>query len=54
MAPDEKTGIVLVAYGSLESQARGTYEKIKYAYEQAFPGTSVVLAFTSDTIRRRL
>jgi sirohydrochlorin cobaltochelatase len=54
MALVEKMGIVLAAYGSLDSQARGTYEKIKSTYEQAFPGTSVVLAFTSDTIRRRL
>ena len=49
-----KMGIVLAAYGSFDLQARGTYEKIKSAYEQAFPGTFVLLAFTSDTIRRRL
>jgi len=54
MASVEKTGIILAAYGSLDSQARWTYEKIKSAYEEAFPGTSVVLAFTSDIIRRRL
>ena len=54
MASVEKTGIILAAYGSLDSQARWTYEKIKSTYEEAFPGTSVVLAFTSDTIRRRL
>ena len=49
-----KMGIVLVSYGSLNSQARETYEKIRSDYVKAFPGADVRLAFTSDIIRRVL
>jgi sirohydrochlorin cobaltochelatase len=54
MSPDEKMGIVLVSYGSLNSKARETYEKIRSDYVKAFPGADVRLAFTSDFIRRML
>ena len=54
MSPDEKMGIVLVSYGSLNSHAWGTYEKIRSDYVKAFPGADVRLAFTSDFIRRVL
>jgi sirohydrochlorin cobaltochelatase len=54
MSPDEKMGIALVAYGTLNSQARKTYAKIRSDYVKAFPGADVRLAFTSDFIRRVL
>ena len=54
MSPDEKMGIVLVSYGSLNSHAWETYEKIRFDYVKAFPGADVRLAFTSDFIRRVL
>ena len=54
MSPDETIGIALVSYGSLNSQAWKTYEKIRSDYVKAFPGADVRLAFTSDSIRRVL
>ena len=54
MSPEEKMGIVLVSYGSLNSQAWATYEKIRSDYVKAFPGADVLIAFTSDFIRRVL
>jgi sirohydrochlorin cobaltochelatase len=54
MSPDEKIGIALVTYGTLNSQAWKTYEKIRSDYVKAFPGADVRLAFTSDFIRRML
>ena len=54
MSPDEKIGIALVTYGTLNSQAWKTYEKIRSDYVMAFPGADVRLAFTSDFIRRVL
>ena len=50
MSPDEKMGIVLVSYGSLNSQAWKTYEKIRSYYVKSFPSADVRLAFTSDFI----
>ena len=54
MSIDENMGIVLVSYGSLNSHAWMTYEKIRSDYVKAFPGANVRLAFTSDFIRRVL
>lgn len=54
MSSCEKMGIALVSYGSLNSKARKTYEKIRFSYVEAFPGADVRLAFTSDFIRRAL
>ena len=54
MSSYEKMGIALVSYGSLNSHAWKTYEKIKSDYVEAFPGADVRLAFTSDFIRRAL
>ncbi len=54
MSPDEKIGIALVTYGTLNSQAWNTYEKIRSDYVKAFPGADVRLAFTSDFIKRVL
>jgi sirohydrochlorin cobaltochelatase len=54
MQLDEDMGIVLVSYGSLNSNAWKTYEKIRSDYVKAFPGADVRLAFTSDYIRRML
>lgn len=46
--------ILLAAFGSLEPQARATYENIKTFYEREFPDSEVRIAFTSGFIRRRL
>ncbi len=54
MSHDETIGIALVSYGSLNSQAWKTYEKIRSDYVKAFPDADVRLAFTSDSIRRVL
>jgi sirohydrochlorin cobaltochelatase len=54
MLLDKKMGIVLVSYGTLNSQAHKTYEKIRSDYVKAFPGVDVRIAFTSDFIRRVL
>jgi len=54
MLLDEDMGIVLVSYGTLNSNAWKTYEKIRSDYVKAFPGADVRLAFTSDFIRQML
>ncbi len=46
--------IILVAYGSLQSQAMDTYASIKKHYEAEFPGSDVRLALTSEHIRQRI
>lgn len=50
----EDIGISLTAYGSLNLQAIHSYEKIKSAYNQAFPEAGIQLAFTSEFVRRKL
>ncbi len=52
--PPENPAILLAAYGSPEPRALATYEAIRQRYQQAFPGSEVRLAFTSDLMRRRL
>ncbi len=43
--------IILAAYGSAYPGALATYDRIKTAYERAFPGSRVLLAFTSQAMR---
>jgi sirohydrochlorin cobaltochelatase len=50
----DKPGIVLAPYGTLYPQALATYDRIRAAYERAFPGSPVRLAFTSRLMIRRL
>lgn len=50
----EDIGISLVAYGSLNPQAIHSYKKIRSAYNLAFPGADIQLAFTSDFVRHKL
>lgn len=50
----EKPAIVLAPYGSLSPRALATYERIRVAYERAFPGSRVRLAFTSRLMIKRL
>ena len=52
--PAKNPAIVLAAYGSAYPGALATYDRIKAAYEQAFPGSPVRLAFTSHAMRIRL
>ena len=50
----EKTGMVLVPYGSASPRAMATYEKIIARYRKDFPGMPVLLAFTSRLMIKRL
>ncbi|MDF0593776.1 sirohydrochlorin cobaltochelatase [Methanotrichaceae archaeon M04Ac] len=54
MSADEPPAIVLVAYGSLDFEARKTYEKIRAVYRREFEAPAVKIAFTAGFIRRRL
>ncbi len=54
MEADEPPAIVLMAYGSLDPEARKTYRSIRTVYKREFPGSEVVIAFTSEFIRRKL
>lgn len=54
MSADEPPAIVLVAYGSLDLEARKTYEKIRAVYRREFEAPAVEIAFTAGFIRRRL
>ena len=50
----EKTGMLLVPYGSASSRAMATYEKILALYRKDFPEMPVLLAFTSRLMIKRL
>ena len=50
----EKPAIILAPYGSLSPRALATYEQIRAAYEREFPGSQVLLAFTSQLMIKRL
>ena len=50
----DKPAIVLAPYGSLSPRALATYERIRAAYEREFPGSQVLLAFTSQLMIKRL
>jgi len=54
MESQDSLAIVLVAYGSLDPEARKTYRKIRTAYRREFPGSEVEIAFTADFIRRKI
>ncbi len=54
LSADEPPTIVLVAYGSLDFEARKTYEKIRAVYRREFEAPAVEIAFTAGFIRRRL
>lgn len=54
MSAQEPPAIVLVAYGSLDPEARGTYERIRAAFRREFPESEVRIAFTADFIRRKI
>ncbi len=50
----DKTGILLVAFGTSVPEAATTLDHIRAAYEKAFPGCPVVMAYTSRIIRNKL
>ncbi|HPE63276.1 MAG TPA: sirohydrochlorin cobaltochelatase [Methanothrix sp.] len=54
MTPQKPPAIVLVAFGSLDPEARKTYGNIRATYQQKFPGSTVRIAFTAGFIRRIL
>jgi sirohydrochlorin cobaltochelatase len=50
----ERPAIVIAPYGSLSPRALVTYDRIWKAYEHEFPGSQVMLAFTSQLMIKRL
>ncbi|HOV83169.1 MAG TPA: sirohydrochlorin cobaltochelatase, partial [Methanothrix sp.] len=54
MTSGEKTGVLLVPYGSASARAMSTYEKIMARYRKDLPGMAVLLAFTSPLMIKRL
>lgn len=54
MPAHDNPGIVLAPYGTLYPPALATYDRLRAAYEQAFPGSPVRLAFTSRLMIKRL
>ena len=54
MTLQELPGIVLAPYGTLFSSALATYDQIQKAYERIFPGSRVLLAFTSHLMIKKL
>ncbi len=53
-APEKKTGILLVAFGSSEESAQVSFENIDRKVNQDFPGIPVQWAYTSHVIRKKL
>ncbi len=49
-----KEGILLVAFGTSEPDARGAIQRIVDGVKKAFPGADVRLSFTSNIIRRKV
>lgn len=52
--PSSGSAVVLAAFGSVEPRAIDTYRHIASQYRREFPDREVVIAFTSDSIRRHL
>lgn len=50
----EKTGILVVSFGTSMPEARGAIDSLVNAAKAAFPETEVRLAFTSNIIRRKI
>lgn len=50
----EKTGIVLVAFGTTVPEARAAYDAIERRVGAAFPGTPLRWAYTSAAVRGKL
>lgn len=50
----EKTGVLLVAFGTSVPEAKKAFDNIDAAYKKAFPGSPIVWAFTSQIIRKKL
>lgn len=50
----QKTGVLLVPYGSASARAMATYEKILARYRKDLPGMAILLAFTSPLMIKRL
>jgi len=54
MALHQKTGILLVAFGSRRADARAAMANIDREVNEAFPGTELFWAFTSGIVRGKL
>jgi sirohydrochlorin cobaltochelatase len=52
--PEEKKGILLVAFGTSVPEAKGAIESLVSAAKTAHPEAEVRLAYTSNIIRRKL
>lgn len=53
-APEKKTGILLVAFGSSEESAQVSFENIDRKVKRDFPDIPVQWAYTSHIIRKKL
>lgn len=54
MRSRSEAALVLAAYGSLDKMARASYDGILESYRREFPGAEVRIAFTSDSLRKRI
>ncbi|MGV8139007.1 MAG: sirohydrochlorin cobaltochelatase [Mangrovibacterium sp.] len=52
--PKEKTGILLVSFGTSYSDAQGALDHVEDQVRKAFPDIEIRWAFTSDMIRNKL
>ncbi len=50
----EKQGILLVAFGTSELEARGAIDRIVETARKTFPEAEVRLSYTSNIIRRKI
>ncbi len=53
-AGPEKQGILLVAFGTSEPEARGAIDRIVETARKSFPDAEVRLSYTSNIIRRKI
>lgn len=53
-AEAEKQGILLVAFGTSEPEARGAIDRIVETARKTFPDAEVRLSYTSNIIRRKI
>jgi sirohydrochlorin cobaltochelatase len=53
-AGSEKRGILLVAFGTSEPEARGAVDRIAETARKTFPDAEVRLSYTSNIIRRKI
>jgi len=50
----DKTAVLLAAYGTRDPAAYQTYLSLKAAYENEFQGNEICLAFTAGALRKKM